>query len=68
MLKIFRGDFFTRMGLSVAEIFKDEFRQRGTICTWGHLCPEILIGVLVITRVAWVICAQDFMGVIFHTQ
>ena len=53
--KIFRGDFFTRMGPSVAEIFKDEFRRSGTICTWGHLCPEILIGVLVITRVAWVI-------------
>ena len=49
MPKIFRGDFFTRMGPSVAEIFKDGFRQSGTICTWGHLCPEILIGVLVIT-------------------
>lgn len=45
-------------------MFKDEFFvQVGPLfCTWGHFCPEIFIGVLVITRVAWVICARDFNG------
>ena len=63
MLEILRDDFLTQVGPSVPEIFKDElFRPSGTICTWGHLCPGILIGVLVITRVPWVICARDFNG------
>ena len=61
MPKIFRGDFFTRMGPSVAEIFKDEFRQSGTICTWGHLCPEILIG-----GACYHPCGMGHMCPIFH--
>ena len=63
MLEILRDDFLTQVGPSVPEIFKDGFFcPSGTICTWGHLCPGILIGVFVITRVPWVICARDFNG------
>ena len=34
-LKIFRDDFFTRMGPSVPELFRGDFSPK-----WDHLCPK----------------------------